>query len=109
MGKKKKRQNKARNRHGLQAVTLCISTAMVLILLGLVVLTGLVGHNLSSRVKENLVVTMLLDQDMTDNEAQQIQKAGAFVIMCGCICHYLFADTPCNNARKRQSGRAGRY
>ena len=47
---------------------------MVLILLGLVVLTGLVGHNLSSRVKENLVVTMLLDQDMTDNEAQQIQK-----------------------------------
>ena len=74
MGKKKKRQNKARGRHGLQAVTLCISTAMVLILLGLVVLTGLVGHNLSSRVKENLVVTMLLDQDMTDNEAQQIQK-----------------------------------
>ena len=74
MGKKKKRQNKARSRHGLQAVTLCISTAMVLILLGLVVLTGLVGHNLSSRVKENLVVTMLLDQDMTDNEAQQIQK-----------------------------------
>lgn len=47
---------------------------MVLILLGLVVLTGLVGRNLSSRVKENLVVTMMLDQDMTDTEAQQLQK-----------------------------------
>ena len=47
---------------------------MVLILLGLVVLTSLVGRNLSSRVKENLVVTMMLDQDMTDTEALQLQK-----------------------------------
>ena len=47
---------------------------MVLILLGLVVLTGLMGRNLSSRVKENLIVTMMLDQDMTDTEAQQLQK-----------------------------------
>ena len=58
----------------MQAVTLCISTAMVLILLGLVVLTGLVGRNLSSRVKENLVVTVMLAQDMTDTEAAQLQK-----------------------------------
>lgn len=69
MGKKRR---KARNRHGLQAVTLCISTAMVLILLGLVVFTVLTGRNLSSYVKENLVVTMMLDQDMTNPEAQQI-------------------------------------
>lgn len=74
MGKKRSRRNSRHSRHGLQAVTLCISTAMVLILLGLVVLTGLVGRNLSSRVKENLVVTMILDQDMTDSEAQQLQK-----------------------------------
>ena len=74
MAKKRTKRNRGRSRHGLQAVTLCISTAMVLILLGLVVLTGLVGRNLSSRVKENLVVTMMLDQDMTDTEAQQLQK-----------------------------------
>ena len=75
MGKKKRKQEKNRSgRAGLQAVTLCISTAMVLILLGLVVLTGLVGRNLSSRVKENLVVTVMLAQDMTDTEAAQLQK-----------------------------------
>ena len=75
MGKKKRKQEKNRSgRAGLQAVTLCISTVMVLILLGLVVLTGLVGRNLSSRVKENLVVTVMLAQDMTDTEAAQLQK-----------------------------------
>jgi cell division transport system permease protein len=42
MAKKRTKRNRGRSRHGLQAVTLCISTAMVLILLGLVVLTGLV-------------------------------------------------------------------
>ena len=72
--KKRKPDKSRRQRTGLQSVTLCISTAMVLILLGLVVLTGLVGTNLSSRVKENLVVTMMLDQDMTDTEAAQLQK-----------------------------------
>ena len=72
--KKRKPDESRRQRIGLQSVTLCISTAMVLILLGLVVLTGLVGTNLSSRVKENLVVTMMLDQDMTDTEAAQLQK-----------------------------------
>ena len=72
--KKRKPDKSRRQRIGLQSVTLCISTAMVLILLGLVVLTALVGTNLSSRVKENLVVTMMLDQDMTDTEAAQLQK-----------------------------------
>ena len=33
----RKKNKKTRSRHGLQAVTLCISTAMVLVLLGLVV------------------------------------------------------------------------
>lgn len=72
MGKKR---NKARNRRGLQAVTLCISTALVLILLGLIVFSVLSGRNLSSYVKENLVVTMMFDQDMTNPEAQQICKS----------------------------------
>lgn len=64
----KSRRN-AGGRHGLQVVTLCISTAMVLVLLGIVVLFTLSGRNLSSWVRENFVVTMVLDHDMTDGEA----------------------------------------
>ena len=67
-----KRRTKARGRQRLQAITLCISTAMVLILLGMVVLSVLTARNISSYVKENLVVTMLLEQDMTHSEAQQL-------------------------------------
>ena len=69
MGKNK---NKTRNRQGLQVFTLCISTAMVLILMGMVVLTVFTARNLSSYVKENLTVTMLLGEDITDPEAQQL-------------------------------------
>ena len=65
-------KNKTRNRQGLQVFTLCISTAMVLILLGMVVLTVFTARNLSSYVKENLTVTMLLGEDITDPEAQQL-------------------------------------
>ncbi len=69
----KKKHIKSTGRSGrLQKVTLCISTAMVLVLLGLVVFSTLTGRNLSSYVKENLTVTMMLEQDMADNEAQTI-------------------------------------
>ena len=67
MGHKRKKASRRSIR--LQSVTLCISTALVLILLGLVVFSTLLGR-LSSYVKENLVVTMMLEQDMTDTEAQ---------------------------------------
>ncbi len=72
----KKKHIKSTGRTGrLQTVTLCISTAMVLILLGLVVFSTLTGRNLSSYVKENLTVTMMLEQDMADNEAQTITRS----------------------------------
>lgn len=67
-----KKRNTTNGHHGLQAVTLCISTALVLILLGLVVFSTLTGRNLSSYVKENLVVQLMLEQDMTNPEAQKI-------------------------------------
>ena len=70
----RKKQYKPSNRRGLQAVTLCISTAMVLILLGLVILSVQMGRNLSSFVKENLVVTVMFEHDMTKSEAQRICK-----------------------------------
>ena len=69
MGKKR---NNTRVRHGLQGITLCISTALVLILLGMVVFSVLTARNLSSYVKENLTVTMILGEDITDPEARQM-------------------------------------
>lgn len=72
----KKKHVKRNGRSGrLQSVTLCISTALVLILLGLVVFSTLLGRNLSAHVKENLVVTVMLQQDMGDNEAQALTRS----------------------------------
>ena len=66
-----KKRTKSGNRQGLQAITLCISTAMVLILLGMVVFSVLIARNLSNYVKQNIVVTMMLQDDMTSGEATQ--------------------------------------
>lgn len=71
MGKKR---NKTRKRYGLQAMTLCISTSLVLILLGMVVFSVLTAQNLSSYVRENITVTMMLSDDMTDSEARALGK-----------------------------------
>lgn len=59
-------------RHGLQGVTLCISTALVLILLGMVALSVLTAHNLSNYVKENLTVTLMLTEDLSTQEAKPV-------------------------------------
>ena len=40
----KRRRNNAGNRRGVQMVTLCISTTMVLVLLGMVVFSVLTSH-----------------------------------------------------------------
>ena len=58
-----------RNRRGMQAVTLCISTTMVLILLGMVVFFVLSAHNLSAHMKENLTVSVMLKDSVTVNDA----------------------------------------
>ena len=56
----------------MQVVTLCISTTMVLILLGLVVFSVLTARNLSSYVKENLTVTVMLNDTLTANGAKRL-------------------------------------
>lgn len=66
MKKKKRRNGKGRS---LQVITLCISTSLVLILLGMVVFTGLTARNLSAYVKENLTVTVLFDDNVSNREA----------------------------------------
>ncbi|MBR3079791.1 MAG: permease-like cell division protein FtsX [Prevotella sp.] len=65
-----KKQKRTRSRRGMQAVTLCISTTMVLILLGLVVFFVLSAHNLSVHMKENLKVTVMLKDSVTVNDAK---------------------------------------
>ena len=53
---------------------MCISTALVLILLGMVVFSVLTAQNLSAYVKENLTVSMILSEDMNNSEALQLSK-----------------------------------
>lgn len=70
-----KRRKKASKRSSLQVITLCISTALVLILVGLVVLSVLSARNLSKVVKENLTVTMVLSEEITEPEVAQMKKS----------------------------------
>jgi len=65
-----KKRKKTRNRRGMQVVTLCISTTMVLILLGMVVFFVLSAHNLSAHMKEHLTVTVMLKDSVTVNDAK---------------------------------------
>lgn len=67
-----KRNKRSAVHYGMQLVTLCISTSLVLILLGVIVFSVQTAHNLSSYVKENITVTMLLGEDMTNAEATQL-------------------------------------
>lgn len=69
MSTKRKRKRGSSGR-GLQVVTLCISTSLVLILLGLVVFTGLTARNLSAYVKENLTITVMFGDNVSNREAQ---------------------------------------
>jgi len=52
----------------MQGVTLCISTAMVLILLGMVVFSVLLARNLSNHMKENLTMSVMLKDYVTVNQ-----------------------------------------
>jgi len=56
----------------MQWVTLCISTAMVLVLLGIIVFSVQTSVNLSAWVKENLTVTVMLGDDVSVNDAKRL-------------------------------------
>ena len=58
----------------MQFITSCISTMLVLILLGTVVFFVLSAHNLSVYVRENINFSVLLSEDMRETEILQFQK-----------------------------------
>ena len=64
-----KKRKKTRSRRGMQVVTLCISTTMVLILLGVMVFSVLMARNLSAHMKEHLTVTVMLKDTVSVNDA----------------------------------------
>lgn len=59
----------------LQGITSTISTSLVLILMGLVVLLSLTARVVADSVKENLIVTIVLDDDVQTTEAQSLQDS----------------------------------
>lgn len=61
-----RRKKAKRSRSGMQSVTVCISTTLVLILLGLMVFSILTARNLSTYVQENLIVTIMLTDTISD-------------------------------------------
>lgn len=58
----------------MQAVTSTISTTMVLILLGMVILMMLTARVLGNSVKENLTVTVVLEDDTPAPDAAKLQS-----------------------------------
>lgn len=59
----------------MQFVTSCISTTLVLLLLGLVVFFVLAAHNLSVYVKENINFSIVISDDMKERDILRMQKS----------------------------------
>ena len=59
----------------MQFITSCISTTMVLILLGMMVFFVLSAHSLSVYVRENLNFSILLDSDASETSILKLQKS----------------------------------
>lgn len=68
-------KNKAAGLWSTQFVTALISTSLVLVLLGTIVLFVLTARNLSNYVKENINVTILLNDDISQGEIESLQKS----------------------------------
>lgn len=69
MGKGKKRHSSWK----MQALTSTISTTMVLVLLGIVTITMLTARTLSRTVREDLTVTVILEDGTETEEANKLQ------------------------------------
>ena len=54
-------------------MTSCISTTLVLVLLGMFVLFMLIAHNLSNYVRENINVTVLISDDLSQDSIKVLR------------------------------------
>ena len=70
----RKSSNLEKRRHGLQMVTLCISTTMVLTLLGLVMLSVLTAHNLQKNLRENVEISVILGDTIAKEDGVALGK-----------------------------------
>ena len=68
MSKQKKSEGTSMN-----MITACISTSLMLILLGMVVFFVTFAREFSNSLKENFIVTLMLDEDITQRQAYDIQ------------------------------------
>ena len=57
----------------MQGLTSTISVSLLLILMGLVVLLSLTARVVADSVKENLAVTVVLEDDVQKADAEQVQ------------------------------------
>ncbi|MBQ8673792.1 MAG: permease-like cell division protein FtsX [Bacteroides sp.] len=69
-----KEKGKSKSLMDIQFLTACISTTMVLLLLGMVVFFVLTAHNLSVYVKENINFSVLISDDMRESDILKLQK-----------------------------------
>ena len=70
----RKSRNLEKRRHGLQMVTLCISTTMVLTLLGLIMLSVLTARNLQKNLRENVEISVILGDTIAKEDGVALGK-----------------------------------
>ena len=71
---KSKNKNNSVSYFDMQFITSSISTTLVLLLLGLVVVFVLAAHNLSIYVRENINLSVLISDDMKEADILKLQK-----------------------------------
>lgn len=71
---KSKSRNNAVSYFDMQFITSSISTTLVLLLLGLVVFFVLAANNLSVYVRENIIFSVLISDDMKETDILKLQK-----------------------------------
>lgn len=86
----------------INTLTACISTTLMLILLGAVVFVVCFAHKFSDSLKENFSVTLMLDENTTQNQAYDIQTK-LRKLPCTRAVHYISKE----RALKEQSEALG--
>lgn len=67
-------KHKTRSNIGLNIVTSCISTTLVLVLIGIVVFFVSVAREFSRNLRENFTVTLMLDDETPNSAAYALQQ-----------------------------------